>query len=114
MIASAASSAASSPHAPGQSAADRRLPSVPAMDTCEPWRLALGRAAALSADDLREWDSALERPTCVQEVHLSAAYSKHNKENAPGPFSDSQHQETCCRHASTHWMKLINLHAKAA
>ena len=59
MIASAASSAAPSPHAPGQSAADRRLPSVPAMDTCEPWRLALGRAAALSADDLRDWDSAL-------------------------------------------------------
>ena len=74
MIASAASSAAPSPHAPGQSAADRRLPSVPAMDTCEPWRLALGRAGVLSADVLRDWDSALERPTCVQEVHLSSAY----------------------------------------
>ena len=72
-MASAASSAAPSPHAPGQSAADRRLPSVPAMDTCEPWRLALGRAAALSADVLRDWESASVCPTCVQEVHLIAA-----------------------------------------
>ena len=105
MIASAASSAAPSPHAPGQSAADRRLPSVPAMDTCEPWRLVLGRAAALSADVLRDWDPAFERPTCVQEVHLSAAYSKGHKDNAPRLLFYPRDQEFRCRHASTHSME---------
>ena len=87
---------------------------MPAMDTCEPWRLVLGRAAALSADVLRDWGSALERPTCVQEVHLSAAYSKGLKDTAAGQLLNFHHSDRCCRHASIYTITSISLHAEAA
>ena len=71
-----ASRATPSPHAPGSSAAARKLPSVPAPDSSDRWWLLPGSDAALYAAPL-DAAGTLASPTCREKRCLDQRGWKH-------------------------------------